>query len=79
MPPAPPAPPQRRNEQHRCAHCGSRFEVWHAGDPLDAYVTVEVRCPCCPATTPVSVPRGAAKDLRIEPLPGLEPETGGGD
>jgi hypothetical protein len=27
----------------------------------------------------VSVPRGAEKDLRVEPLPGPEPETGGGD
>ena len=74
--PALPTKPTRRNEQHRCAHCGSRFEVWHAADPLEAYVTVDVRCPCCHAQTPVSLPRSAEKDLRVENLPGMEPETG---
>ena len=72
----PPTPRSRRNEQHRCAKCGSRFEVWHAADPLESYVAVEVRCPCCGAATPVSLPRGAEKDLRVENLPGTEPETG---
>jgi hypothetical protein len=71
-----PPKPTRRNEQHRCSHCGSRFEVWHAADPLESYVTVEVRCPCCQAQTSVSLPRGAEKDLRVENLPGTEPETG---
>jgi hypothetical protein len=75
--PADPRP--RRNEQHRCTHCNSRFEVWHVADPLEAYVAAEVQCPCCGAPTPVSLPRGAEKDLRVEPLPGTEPETGGGD
>jgi len=72
----PPSSPPRRNEQHRCAHCGSRFEVWHTADPLGTYVAVEVPCPCCGAPTAVSVPRGAEKDLRVDPLPGTEPETG---
>ena len=71
-----PPKPTRRNEQHRCSQCGSRFEVWHAADPLESYVTVEVRCPCCQASTPVSLPRGAEKDLRVENLPGSEPDTG---
>ena len=80
MPAVPPTPtPTRRNEQHRCAKCGSRFEVWHAADPLETYVTVEVSCPCCHAQTAVSLPRGADKDLRVENLPGTEPETGVGD
>jgi len=74
--PALPPKPTRRNEQHRCSHCGSRFEVWHAADPLESYVMVEVRCPCCQARTPVSLPRGAEKDLRVDNLPGTEPETG---
>ena len=43
----PPGPRTLRNEQHRCAHCGSRFEVWHRADPLEPHVDVEVRCPCC--------------------------------
>jgi hypothetical protein len=72
----PPTPRSRRNEQHRCGKCGSRFEVWHGGDPLESYVSVEVRCPCCSAPTPVSLPKGAEKDLRVENLPGAEPETG---
>jgi hypothetical protein len=72
----PVAPRPRRNEQHRCAHCGSRFEVWHTGDPLAEHVAIEVRCPCCGASTPVTVPRGAEKDLRVDNLPGPEPETG---
>jgi len=76
MPALPPPPGGRRNEQHRCSQCGSRFEVWHAADPLESYVTVDVRCPCCQAQTPVSLPRGAEKDLRVENLPGTEPETG---
>jgi hypothetical protein len=80
MPAVPPTPtPTRRNEQHRCAKCGSRFEVWHAADPLETYVTVEVSCPCCQARTAVSLPRGAEKDLRVNNLPGTEPETGAGD
>lgn len=79
MPAVPPTTPGQRNEQHRCAHCGSRFEVLHGGDPLEAYVAVEVRCPCCRATTSVSLPRGAEKGLRVENLQGTEPETGAGD
>ena len=39
-------------------------------------MTVEVHCPCCQAQTPVSLPRGAEKDLRVDNLPGMEPETG---
>ena len=39
-------------------------------------MTVEVRCPCCQAQTAVSLPRGAEKDLRVDNLPGTEPETG---
>lgn len=78
-PPPVPGPPSLRNEQHRCAHCGSRFEVWHRADPLESYVNVEVRCPCCQAATAVSLPRGAEKDLRVENLPGMEPDTGVGD
>lgn len=76
--PLPPTPPTRRNEQHRCRQCNSRFEVWHAADPLEAYATIEIRCPCCGAGTPVSLPRGAEKDLRVNALPGPEPETGVG-
>jgi hypothetical protein len=80
MPAVPPtSTPTRRNEQHRCAKCGSRFEVWHAADPLENYVTIEVGCPCCHAQTAVSLPRGAEKDLRVDNLPGTEPETGAGD
>jgi hypothetical protein len=45
-------------------------------DPMAEYVAIEVRCPCCGAATPVSLPRGAEKDLRVENLPGTEPETG---
>jgi len=71
-----PGPQAQRNEQHRCTHCGSRFEVWHTGDPIGAAVQVDVRCPCCGGAHTVSVPRGAEKDLRVEPLPGPEPETG---
>ena len=66
----------RRNEQHRCTHCGSRFEVWHAADPIGTPVEVEVRCPCCRGAHTVTVPRGAEKDLRVDALPGPEPETG---
>jgi hypothetical protein len=69
----------RRNEQHRCAHCGSRFEIWHTADPIGASVQVEVRCPCCGGARTVSLPQGAEKDLRVDPLPGPEPETGVGD
>jgi hypothetical protein len=79
MPASAPEPRPQRNEQHHCGHCGSRFEVWHGGDPLEAYVAVEVQCPCCHAQTPVSLPRGAEKDMRIENLTGAEPETGAGD
>ena len=68
-----------RNEQHRCSHCGSRFEVWLAGDPLEAPVQIDVRCPCCNGSQTLSVPRSSAQDLRVENLPGPEPETGGGD
>jgi hypothetical protein len=75
-PPLAPTPPTLRNEQHRCAHCGSRFEVWHRADTLATYVDVEVQCPCCHAATSLSLPKGADKDLRVENLPGPEPETG---
>ena len=78
-PPLAPTPPALRNEQHRCARCGSRFEVWHRADTLETYVDVEVQCPCCHASTSLSLPRGAEKDLRVENLPGTEPETGVGD
>ena len=78
-PPLAPTPPTLRNEQHRCARCGSRFEVWHRADTLETYVDVEVQCPCCHAATSLSLPRGAEKDLRVENLPGTEPETGVGD
>jgi hypothetical protein len=37
---------------------------------------VDVKCPCCGAATAVSLPRGAETDLRVENLPGPEPETG---
>ena len=66
----------RRNEQHRCPHCGSRFEVWHSADPVEPAVDVEVRCPCCGGPHVVSLPRGAEKDMRVDPLPGPEPDTG---
>jgi hypothetical protein len=78
-PPPLPGPPSLRNEQHRCAQCGSRFEVWHRADPLEPHVNVEVRCPCCQAPTELSLPKGAETDLRVENLPGLEPDTGAGD
>jgi len=76
MPAVPPEPGGRRNEQHRCSHCGSRFEVWHGGDPMETVVNVEVACPCCSRPHTVSLPRGAEKDVRVEPLPGPEPDTG---
>ena len=75
----PPGSRPLRNEQHRCSHCGSRFEVWHRADPIEASIQVDVRCPCCGGAHTVSVPRGAEKDLRVDPLPGPEPETGVGD
>ena len=68
-----------RNEQHRCRHCKSRFEVLHRGDTLETSVEVEVRCPCCGGGHTVTVPRSAERELRVEPLPGPEPETGGED
>ena len=71
-----PSPRPRRNEQHRCTHCGSRFEIWHVGDPLETAIQLDVRCPCCGGAHTVSVPRGAEQDLRVEALPGPEPETG---
>ena len=73
----PATPRPRRNEQHRCTHCGSRFEVWHTGDPLETTVSTDVRCPCCGGAHTVSLPKGADKDMRVDPLPGPEPETGG--
>jgi len=76
MPAVPPDATIRRNEQHRCAHCHSRFEVWHTADPLEPHVTLDVRCPCCGKATQVSLPRGADKDMRVNNLPGPEPETG---
>ena len=76
MPALPPEPPGRRNEQHRCSHCNSRFEIWHGGDPLEPAVGVEVRCPCCGGAHTLSLPRGAERDFRVEQLPGPEPETG---
>ena len=42
-------------------------------------MSVEVKCPCCHAATSLSLPRGAEKDLRVENLPGPEPETRVGD
>jgi hypothetical protein len=74
--PAVPVPDGKRNEQHRCSHCGSRFEVWHGGDPMETAVSVDVTCPCCSGHHTISLPRGAEKDLRVEPLPGPEPDTG---
>jgi hypothetical protein len=65
-----------RNEQHRCSRCRSRFEVLHRGNALETAVDVEVSCPCCGAPHIVTVPRGVESDLRVEPLPGPEPETG---
>ena len=79
MPALPPDPPERRNEQHRCGHCGSRFEIEHGGNPMGTYVNVEVHCPCCGAATPVSLPRGAEQGMKVENLQGMEPETGAGD
>ena len=75
---AAPARP-RRNEQHRCTHCGSRFEVWHTADPMEAPVQLDVRCPCCGGSHTVSLPASARNDLRVDPLPGPEPDTGAGD
>lgn len=72
----PPGPLPLRNEQHRCTHCGSRFEVWHRANPIETSIDLEVRCPCCGGAHMASVPAGAAKDLRVEALPGPEPETG---
>ena len=40
---------------------------------------MQISSPCCQAQTPVSLPRGAEKDLRVDNLPGTEPETGAGD
>ena len=53
--------------------------MWHRADPLETYVNVEVKCPCCHAATSLSLPKGADKDLRVENLPGTEPDTGVGD
>jgi len=74
-----PAARPLRNEQHRCSHCGSRFEIWHTADPIGGSVQVEVRCPCCGGARTVSLPKGAEKDLRVDPMPGPEPDTGAGD
>lgn len=76
MPAVPSTAGIRRNEQHRCSHCGSRFEVWHAADPMETAVSVDVTCPCCSGAHTISLPRGAEKDFRVEPLPGPEPDTG---
>lgn len=72
-------PRERRNEQHRCTHCHSRFEVFHTGDPLESHVEVEVTCPCCHGKHTISLPRGAEKGMTVENLPGPEPETGTAD
>ena len=72
----PPQTPDRRNEQHRCTHCGSRFEVSHRGDPVGSSVGVEVKCPCCGGAHTISVPKGTENDLCVENLPGPEPDTG---
>ena len=74
-----PSPRPPRNEQHRCTHCGSRFEIWHTADPTEAAIQVDVRCPCCGGSHSVSLPRSAEKGLRVEALPGPEPDTGVGD
>ncbi|HET7746445.1 MAG TPA: hypothetical protein VFM29_04035 [Vicinamibacteria bacterium] len=79
MPVVPSGPPGNRNEQHRCPHCNSRYEVWHGGDPMGTSVDVEVRCPCCGGPHTISLPRGAEAGARVEALPGPEPDTGGGD
>ena len=77
---APPTP-AGRNEQHRCMHCGSRYEVWHRTDAVAEadHVEAVVKCPCCGGERTLNVPRGAEKDLRVEALPGAEPDTGVGD
>jgi transcription elongation factor Elf1 len=70
-----------RNEQHRCTKCNSRFEVCVEVDPVAAadHVEAEVKCPCCGAAHTVSVPKGSERRLKVENVPGPEPETGAGD
>ena len=70
----PPSSPPRRNEQHRCAHCGSRFEVWHTADPLGTYVAVEVPCPCCGAPTVTEMgPYRPGPPTRVSPHVTFDP------
>lgn len=68
---------ERRRELHHC-DCGARFEVGHHGDVLATVVSVEVRCPGCGRGHTLTVPRGTEHDLRVELVPGPEPENGGG-
>lgn len=39
-------------------------------------MNVDVAFPCCSRSHTISLPRGAEKDLWVEPLPGPEPDTG---
>ncbi len=66
-----------RREPHRCA-CGARFELSHYGDPMDQPMGVDVRCPACGRTHALTVPEDSG-EIRVELLPGPEPETGVGD
>jgi hypothetical protein len=77
----PPSPPDKRNEQHCCRQCGQRYEIWHPADPVESvdHVEVQVQCPTCGTGHTLNVPRGGEKDVRVEKLPGPEPETGAGD
>jgi transcription elongation factor Elf1 len=67
-----------RNEQHRCTQCNSRFEVCVMADPVATanHVEAQVKCPCCGHAHTVSVPQGTENSLKVENLPGPEPETG---
>jgi hypothetical protein len=77
----PPSPPDKRNEQHRCTQCGCRYEIWQSADPVDTtgHVDVQVNCPECGAAHTLNVPKGGEHDVRVEKLPGPEPETGAMD
>lgn len=75
---------ERKRESHRCAGCGTAFEVGYYDDRRDARselpaVVVEVGCPSCGRARVASVPAGAERTLVVERDELESAEEGGGD
>ena len=78
-----PAIRERKRDPHRCAGCGTAFEVTYFDDRASDRTTlpplpVDVACPVCGRAKSLTVPAGSERTIVVERDDGEDADEGGG-